>query len=502
MLKIEPFARAAWSLPVLLLGIGCSSEAEEELSNDQTAEDEVVEVVNDESGTLPVGIWDGPVDQVDSQGDAPLFVRTRMVLTEQSMMVTVQGYKDRELQNRFFRYDVSGPLEWVGQSAAVEGALEANLEGEVAYLTLDEASDADKALLGISGCEATADVPAEASGPCASPLVAAFSCAQKSLIKRKDAGLRLSEATLDSCDARPTDLSTAVWQPSTMELSPETPVGYVLIRDMVGEDNYAGLDGVLAHLDAEATRREDTHMLRAQGLAHFWKFVEFPRAIAAGADPEQQQFHLQEQIRLHSEAMADPNYDPKLDSWLGGVLLQVGVAVDNPEWVAQGGALLDKGLESYLEFNGFSVGSIEMQKPADENYRAGEVFLDILSSCTQGQLDRENPDLTPFNTQEWRDKQPKACYNGDHAPYGNQGFMVVAGDAVLKGGDVEVARVLYENARNLSGWETWPFQALIDERLSDDLDARAAKLRDDDPSNDPDFGADMPCAGCHQASSW
>lgn len=355
------------------------------------------------------------------------------------------------------------------------------------------------ASLGLDDCPLELGRPVDITGGCGAPLFAVTDCVDHDLVRVDGDGIRFGAPGDDRCTTRPSELGDAI--PSgSRAIDAEMPVGYILTREALIADDYGRLDAILAHFAPEADRRDDPAVSGLMGRAHFWALAQYGRAIAAGADPAGAGQHATEQIRRMQHAMSVADYDPKYDSWLGGSLVIAGLQAGDSTLQDQGRALLERGAESYPGFNLFTNGLLASTLPVDDPgfAAAPDAFLTILELCSLGGLDRSNPDFAPFDTDEIRAATPLACRNSEYAPFSLQGFMLFAGDAVLRDGDPGVARVLYENARRLEGWDEWPFQARIQARLDDDLELRSRLLRDDDPSNDPEFVTDDgTCSFCH-----
>jgi hypothetical protein len=72
------------------------------------------------------------------------------------------------------------------------------------------------------------------------------------------------------------------------------------------------------------------------------------------------------------------------------------------------------------------------------------------------------------------------------------------GDMLVKNGHPSVARPMYEAAKARPTYASWRFRDIVEDRLTEDLDARAALYRDADHSNDPPIGASPAvCQNCH-----
>lgn len=75
---------------------------------------------------------------------------------------------------------------------------------------------------------------------------------------------------------------------------------------------------------------------------------------------------------------------------------------------------------------------------------------------------------------------------------------------MVKQGNVAAARVAYNNVKLFAEYRDWPYRDILQDRLSSDLDAKAALYRDADPSNDPAIGGEevnRRCVVCHAAKA-
>ena len=66
------------------------------------------------------------------------------------------------------------------------------------------------------------------------------------------------------------------------------------------------------------------------------------------------------------------------------------------------------------------------------------------------------------------------------------------------------ARVAYKNVTMIREYPSWPYRQLVEDRLTTDLDVRAALYQDEDPSNDPPFAGNeinRRCTICHAATA-
>ena len=82
--------------------------------------------------------------------------------------------------------------------------------------------------------------------------------------------------------------------------------------------------------------------------------------------------------------------------------------------------------------------------------------------------------------------------------------MLYFGDLLVKQGNVKLARIAYNNVKLVRQYPSWPYQYMLEERLTSDLEVRAAFYRDADPKNDPPMAGNSHqrnCAYCHAATA-
>jgi hypothetical protein len=76
--------------------------------------------------------------------------------------------------------------------------------------------------------------------------------------------------------------------------------------------------------------------------------------------------------------------------------------------------------------------------------------------------------------------------------------MLNLGNGLVKAGQVDAARVVYNNARLADNYATWPYRYVLETIASSDLNARSDLYADGNPSNDPPLGVpNRGCSYCH-----
>jgi hypothetical protein len=167
--------------------------------------------------------------------------------------------------------------------------------------------------------------------------------------------------------------------------------------------------------------------------------------------------------------------------------------------VAQGTALLAAGVEAYPEFNLFVHGLVYARFPvgSPELASAVDAYMETIDICF-GPVTADDPDITPYTGNETTVGVKRVCWNGPLAVHNFEGYFLHMGDTLTKAGRVAAARVSYENAKLLPSHATWPYRAVLADRLAT-LDARAALYTDADPANDPALisQTEDTCSSCH-----
>lgn len=275
-------------------------------------------------------------------------------------------------------------------------------------------------------------------------------------------------------------------------------VDFAASRYSRADENAAALDALL---EQEPTAG-DAAVVR--GLAHLWHISEL------GRDPSQDPSSvLGEASKLMSQfqqARDNNPDDPRVPCWLGLVQIVTGQQLSNARLVAQGYATIEEGVDAFPEFNLFCRALAYAPLPASnpDYTRAIDAMFETMDLCYGEPVDRANPTIEDYLEQATSEGDKRVCWNDAIAPHNAEGFYLFFGDLLVKAGDTATAQVLYENAQLIAEYEAWPYKSLLEQRLSDDLDAKILLYTDEDPTNDPPLGGDSAhrgCAYCHAATA-
>ncbi len=193
--------------------------------------------------------------------------------------------------------------------------------------------------------------------------------------------------------------------------------------------------------------------------------------------------------------------DDHLPGYLGITTVHAGQMSGNASIVAQGDQMLDYAVYQFPEFNNFNRWAAHNSDPkASSSYqKALDSLWQGLDACVGGKIDRTNPDVGSYLNLQTSVGRKKACWSeGDLAPHSFEGYMLNLGNALVKNGQVDAARVIYANARYAKNYEAWPYRQVLETIAASDLEARAALYADGNAANDPPLGVpNRSCVYCH-----
>ncbi len=265
--------------------------------------------------------------------------------------------------------------------------------------------------------------------------------------------------------------------------------------------SYEELPGVIDQLTAaylENPRDPEIALLSAH--AHFWRIAEFRRDSNAGPSITD---HFIVAEKFFEEAKRLRPGDVRILGWLGGIKLTLGKLHGDERLKREGYFMLQEGVESFPEFNYFSL-SYAMSALPPNDPRWGEVVeatWKTLDACTGSTFDRRNPDYSRFMAIESsydRAGPKRVCWNSEIAPHNLEGFFMHMGDVLVKQGSSDAARRAYNNAKLSGTYESWKFKSMLEERIAT-VEGRAHAFRESDQKTWPPMMVQTTaaCTGCH-----
>jgi hypothetical protein len=244
------------------------------------------------------------------------------------------------------------------------------------------------------------------------------------------------------------------------------------------------------------------------GATHFWHIGEFARDPKP--DPNVLRQDMPTAVRLFQKALDLDYYsehltgyinDDHLPGYLGITTVHLGQQSGDLSLIAKGDQLLDYAVYQFPEFNNFNRWAAHNtdQKDSKSYQKALDSLWQALDACLGSSIDRTNPDVQPYLHLQTSVGRKKACWSeGAIAPHSFEGIMLNLGNGLVKAGQVEVAKIVYANAKYADNYAAWPYRGELEKVAASDLYARAALYADADPSNDPPLSVpNRSCSYCH-----
>jgi hypothetical protein len=244
------------------------------------------------------------------------------------------------------------------------------------------------------------------------------------------------------------------------------------------------------------------------GAAHFWHIGEAardtnPHDPALGQDMPAAVSNFGQALALDYYTKHFIGYinDDHLPGYLGITTVHLGQMTGDQSLIARGDQMLDFAVYEFAEFNNFNRWAADNTESKDSPryQKALDSLWQGLDACVGTTVDRANPDLKPYLNVLASVVRKKTCrWDGELAPYSFEGYMLNLGNGLVKAGQIEAARVMYNNAHYAANYSTWPYRNVLESIENSDLSARAALYTDNNPNNDPPLGVPYRgCAYCH-----
>ena len=243
---------------------------------------------------------------------------------------------------------------------------------------------------------------------------------------------------------------------------------------------------VIADLEAAVAEHPDQEeLVLLLGLASLWRVAE--SYVLDSLNP----FILLESVTRAESALVKAYElcptDHRIPAWLGPIRIRMGRMLGDDAMVQAGFDILQQGLDHYPSFVLFSKFLVLADLPADDPEFLGAV-----------QAVRDNGDYC--GTPDTMLSSDPACRDHYRAARNVEGSGVFLGDMYAKAQDKAAALNAYGWAKKMPDYDTWPFKAVLEERIKT-VDQRikgASTLNDPFDDMQPAWESAIQCALCHQ----
>ena len=277
---------------------------------------------------------------------------------------------------------------------------------------------------------------------------------------------------------------------------------------MHGED-YQSFNAVMNKLaQAQAADPHDVYTTAHIGWANFWALAE---GIGMGiSDGTMALQYIQSAEQAFSQAAGLAPDEPRIRGFLGYSRLTLGSTTQNIDLMLQGQADVARSIELWPEWAYFGAAyGLDARAPfgSPQFQQALDYYWANIDACANTPVDRQYPDWSPYLHMETLEGPDRACWNSWIAPYNLEGFFLVMGDALVKGGNTAVASVIYNNARLVKSYNSWPFRDLLERRITN-INANVTNFRQSilpnqpaDPETSLVVNTSNSCAVCHRGDA-
>jgi len=262
---------------------------------------------------------------------------------------------------------------------------------------------------------------------------------------------------------------------------------------------YDDIDALLEqHLQVVVDEPTDPITVSHVGWLHAWALSERARKPAAASTIS----HASLARRYFEEAVSLDPTEARYLGFLASFTLAEGSILKNEKVTRTGYFQMKDAVAAWPEFNLFTSGYVMSAGPVDEApFKEGlEQQWQTVELCFGL---RGVPTAATFDwKRETKEGHQRACWNSWIAPHNLEGFFLNFGDMLVRAGDLQNARGIYQAAKLSKTYDAWPYRAVLDRRLAslDGLKDRFASAAPTEPEATTMINSAFGCMGCHQAT--
>jgi hypothetical protein len=237
------------------------------------------------------------------------------------------------------------------------------------------------------------------------------------------------------------------------------------------------------------------------GWLHIWRLSERQRLATVPATITDEAVLAR---RYFQEAVALHPGEPRYLGFLASATLAEGAIHQDERLTRRGYFMLLDAIKGWPEFNLFTAGYVLSAQPVEsKNFKQALNWQwQDIDDCVGEQVDRKNPDFAKYMHLATTEGKKRACWNSWIAPHNFEGFFMNMGDMLVKAGDWQTGRKIYEDARLSPSYSQWPFRETLEGRIRDAQDnvALFSSNRSVNGAAGKPMMIDSPfsCVACHQ----
>ena len=293
----------------------------------------------------------------------------------------------------------------------------------------------------------------------------------------------------------------------TQTVSPEETAIEKKFFNLFWTGAYEQLDSMKSEIQGFLARKPESILLKSRlAYANLWQWQERFRTEVSSNAPE----YVSECVRLFNELFPVDEKNMVFRGFGTNCVMLAATLNQSDAQKNKAYELAFSAIRGLREYAPFALSYTFLVAPRESvRFKAGLAMLfSVLDVCYGQSIDRERPvtydKIVPANFKN--SAYHYYCENTFMAPHNAEGFLFTLADALLKAGKIEPARIMYENVKKSSGYATFPYQNLVDQRLSN-LEKNSADLaRPFQALERPDHlvvssAGPYACTICHRASA-
>lgn len=267
------------------------------------------------------------------------------------------------------------------------------------------------------------------------------------------------------------------------------------------QGHYANIQNVTKLMTAAYLENPNDPQLAAHlGFLHIWKITERERGEEPVPPTIVNEIILARKYFADSVELAPE--DARYLGFLGDSVLIEGKIFNDQRDEVRGYFMLKRAISRWPQFNYFTAGyPMSTLDPHSNQYKEGLSWQwKTLDICAGQQINRANPDFSPYLSRETHQGPMRACWNSWIAPHNFEGFFLNMGDMLVKAGDWQTGIKIYRNAKLSRTYSIWPYRHLLEDRITQAKNnvSRFQQTGFTGASSTILFNSGYGCVACHQ----